>query len=211
MSIIVSPDKGVIVKAPLRTPVSLIKRFVDEKSEWIIKTLNGFRSLINLGNLNYSNGETLLFEGKDHLLRIIESDKYHVRLVDGNEIEVGTAGRNNPRVVQAMLEAWFKIMATRKLTLMFRKIALKYKPYDLHPSSFSVSRMKKRWGSCSTNGRIAVSYDLIRLDPVFSEYVMIHELCHLRHHNHGSGFYNFLSELYPGWKEVRENLKKYVR
>jgi predicted metal-dependent hydrolase len=71
--------------------------------------------------------------------------------------------------------------------------------------------MKKRWGSCSSKGKIAISYDLIRLDEIYAEYVIIHELCHLKHHNHSSNYYNLLSEVYPEWKKVREELKKYVR
>ena len=211
MSIIVSPDKGILVKAPLRTPVRIIDTFINEKTEWIIKTLVSFSSLVNLSDLTYTDGERLLYKGKEHLLRIIDSDKYYVRHADGSEIEVGTAGRKDPATVYSLLEAWFKLIARKELTERFINILSKYKSHGFMPSSFSVARMKKRWGSCSSKGRIAVSYDLIRLDPVFSEYVIIHELCHLRHHNHGSEFYRFLTELYPEWKRVREELGKYIR
>ena len=211
MSIIVSPDKGVLVKAPLRTPVSVIDNFVGEKAEWIIKTLKSFSSLVNLSDLACANGERLLYEGKEHLLRVLESDKYYVRLVNGSEIEVGTAGRKDPEVVHSLLEAWFKLIARKKLSDRFINILSRYKSCGLMPSSFSVARMKKRWGSCSSKGRIAISYDLIRLDPVFSEYVIIHELCHLKYHNHSSDYYRFLTELYPEWRQVREKLRKYIR
>jgi predicted metal-dependent hydrolase len=71
--------------------------------------------------------------------------------------------------------------------------------------------MKKRWGSCSSKGKIAISYDLIRLDEIYAEYVIIHELCHLKHHNHSANYYKLLSEVYPNWKKVKGELKKFIR
>jgi predicted metal-dependent hydrolase len=70
--------------------------------------------------------------------------------------------------------------------------------------------MKRRWGSCSNKGKITLSSELIRLSDNYIEYVIIHELCHLRHHNHGPRFYEMLSELYPEWKTVRKEMKNYA-
>ncbi len=212
ISIIISPDYGVVVKAPYITPVSTIRRFVNEKSQWIIKTLHGFNSLKRLDNVNgYSDGDSLLLYGKEYKLRLFESDKYSVRTTDDNTIEAGYYNDNNPLIIRAMLEEWFKIVAKEKFKVKFREIQLKYKDYSFVPAGFVVRSMKKRWGSCSSKGKIALSYDLIRLDEIFAEYVIIHELCHLKHHNHSTNYYKLLSEVYPDWKKVRAELKKYIR
>jgi predicted metal-dependent hydrolase len=211
LSIIVSPFNGVIVRAPLGIPIKYINRFVSEKSEWIIKTLKSFDNLRKIESHRLSDGDKVLFEGKEHNLRIVNTDKNQVRLIDGNTIEVCTKGVADLRLIHFILEAWFKLVARKKLTIMFNGINSKYKAYGFSPTAFTVSRMKKRWGSCSSRGKIAVSYDLIRLDPVFAEYVIIHELCHLRYHNHSAEYYKFLAELYPDWKRVRNELKKYIR
>jgi predicted metal-dependent hydrolase len=110
-----------------------------------------------------------------------------------------------------MLESWFKYLARNKLTIKFREVLVNYNNFRFQPADFTVRTMKTRWGTCSSKGKIALSYDLVRLDDIYSEYVIIHELCHLKHHNHGAGFYELLSEVYPQWKEVREGLKKYIR
>lgn len=212
LSIIVSPDKGVIVKAPLRTPVGTIRRFVNEKSDWITKSLKGFNTLIKIDNTEgYSDGDTILLFGIQHKLKLTRSDQYSVRLDDNHTIEASFCDDDNPLIIRAMLESWFKFLAQNKLRGIFREVLTKYRDYGFLPSDFVVRKMKKRWGSCSPGGKIAISYDLIRLDEKYSEYVIIHELCHLRHHNHGSGFYQLLSEIYPGWKNVRDELKKYLR
>jgi predicted metal-dependent hydrolase len=144
-------------------------------------------------------------------LKLYPSEKYSVTTGDNNTIEAGYLNDNNPLIIKAMLERWFKIIAQEKFTIKFREIQLKYKDYGFAPAGFVVRSMKKRWGSCSSKGKIAISYDLIRLDEIFAEYVIIHELCHLKHHNHSTNYYKLLSEVYPDWKKVRGELKKYIR
>ena len=212
ISIIISPDNGVVVKAPYLTPVGTIRRFVNEKSGWIIKTLNGFNSLKRLDKVKgYSDGDSLLLYGKEYKLRLFKSDKYSVRTTDGNTIEAGYSNDNNPLIIRAMLEGWFKFIAQGKIARKFREVLEKNSNYGFRPTDFVVRTMKKRWGSCSSKGKIAISYDLIRLDEVYTEYVIIHELCHLKHHDHSANFYRLLSEIYPDWKKVRAELKRYIR
>jgi len=212
ISIIISPDYGVVVKAPYMTPVGTIRRFVNEKSEWILKTLKGFNSLKRLDNVKgYSDGDSVLLYGKEYKLRLIKSDEYSVKTRDDNTIEARYSNDNNPLIIRAMLEGWFKFIAQGKIARKFREILEKYNNYGFRPTDFVVRTMKKRWGSCSSKGKIAISYDLIRLDEVYTEYVIIHELCHLKHHDHSANFYRLLSEVYPDWKKVREELRKYIR
>jgi predicted metal-dependent hydrolase len=212
ISIIISPDHGVVVKAPYRTPVRTIDRFISEKSDWIKKTFNKFNSLERIDNSDgYSDGDTILLFGREYELRLIRSNKKYVRLVDNATIEVGFNSENNPLIIKALLEQWLKLIAREKLEIQFRETLEKYRDYGFSPAGFVVRTMKKRWGSCSSKGKIAISYDLIRLNEIFSEYVIIHELCHLKHHNHSANYYNLLSEVYPNWKKARQELKKYVR
>jgi predicted metal-dependent hydrolase len=212
ISIVVSPDHGVVVKAPFRTPVRAIDRFVSEKSGWINKTLKNFNSLVRIDNQKgYSDGDSILLFGREHKLKLFQSDDYSVRLGSDDTIEAGFNKDNNPLIIKGMLEGWLKFLAQRRIPNILQEILSKYREYGFSPTGFVVRKMKSRWGSCSSKGKIAISYDLIRLDKIFSEYVIIHELCHLKHHNHGANYYNLLSEVYPDWKNVRGELKKYIR
>jgi len=212
ISISISPDYGVVVKAPYLTPAGTIKRFVKEKSDWINRILNGFNSLKRIDNeKGYSDGDSILLFGRDFRLKLYQSDRYSVRTGAGDTIEAGYARDNNPLIIRAMLEGWFKYIAQDKIRLKFRELLVKYSNYGFRPTGVVVRTMKKRWGSCSSKGKIAISYDLVRLDEVYTEYVVLHELCHLKHHDHSAHFYKLLSEVYPEWKKVREELKKYIR
>jgi len=212
ITISISPDNGVVVKAPYLTPGGTIKRFVNDKSEWIKKILAGFKSLKRIDNVKgYSDGDSILLFGRDFRLKLYQLDRNSVRIGAGDTIEAGYVKDNNPLIIRAMLEGWFKYIAQDKIRQKFREILVRYDNYRFRPGDLVVRAMKKRWGSCSTKGKIAISYDLVRLDEVFTEYVILHELCHLKHHDHSSNFYRLLSEVYPDWKKVREELKKYIR
>ncbi|MGB8491795.1 MAG: SprT family zinc-dependent metalloprotease [Bacteroidales bacterium] len=212
LGITVSPDKGVIARAPYRTPAKTIDRFIREKSEWIINAIDGFNALVRIDNTKgYSNGDPVLLFGKKHTLIVVPSDSYAVRLNTDYTIEIQSAMPDNPLVIKALVERWVNVVAKKRLTLLFGSILTEYKKYGFTPTGFGVRTMKKRWGSCSASGRIGISYDLIRLDEIYARYVIMHELCHLKHHNHGAGFYQHLGEVFPLWKDVREGLKKYLR
>jgi predicted metal-dependent hydrolase len=210
--IIINPDRGVVIKAPYRTPSKVIDRFVNDKSDWIRKTLSKFKSLVRIDNRDgYSDGDSILLFGREHKLKLFHSYDYSVRLGDNDIIIAGFKNDNNPFVIKALLEDWFKFVARRRLTDNFSDILLRYREYGFLPTGFVVRKMKSRWGSCSSKGKIAISYDLVRLDEIYGEYVIIHELCHLKHHNHSAAYYKLLSEVYPDWKKVRGELKKYIR
>lgn len=213
ISIIVSPGKGVIVKAPYGAPAKTIDRFVNEKAEWIRKALDKFSLLIRLDKPEgYAHGDSILLYGKEHKIKLIPGiNGYSVKLNPDSVIEVTWSGDNNPLIIRDILENWFSYVARHKLAGEFRDILAKYSSFGFRPTAFKVRKMKSRWGSCSSKGGISLSYDLIRLSSECREYVMVHELCHLRHHNHGKGFYDHMTEVYPGWRETRAEIKRYIR
>jgi predicted metal-dependent hydrolase len=212
ISIVVSPANGVIVKAPYHVPVKTIEKFVNEKSDWINKTIGKFSSLIRVDKKDgYVDGDQILLFGKNHKLVLTEGNNYSVNLGQDETIMITYHHDKNPLLIKSLLEDWFKYIARQKLGISFREMLIRYSRQGFSPSGFTVRKMKTRWGTCSSKGKIALSYDLVRLDKIFSEYVIVHELCHLQHHNHGQGFYRLLSELYPEWKQVRDGLKRYIR
>jgi predicted metal-dependent hydrolase len=134
-----------------------------------------------------------------------------ISLNDGKTIDLEFKESIDPLVVRAILENWFKNMAQQKLRTKFMEALVRYRDFGFKPTGFTVRTMKKRWGSCSSKGKIAISYDLIRLDEIYGDYVIAHELCHLKQHNHSQNYYKLLSEVYPGWKEIRGGLREYLR
>jgi hypothetical protein len=210
ISLIVSPEKGVIVRAPYRTSLKTIEKFVNEKSGWIKKNLERHSELIriNHGKL-YIDGETHLFMGKEYFLRITESVKPFVNQYD-NYIEIGVDKINDSAKIKMLSERWYRLNAREHFVNKLNEILIRYKDFNFSPSKLAVKSLKSRWGSCTSKGRITISSELIKLDEKFTEYVIIHELCHLKYHNHGKDFYRLLGELVPDYKEIRKEMRKYL-
>jgi hypothetical protein len=66
--------------------------------------------------------------------------------------------------------------------------------------------MKKQWGSCSPTGVLSINPHLVKASPLAIDYVLLHELCHLKIHNHSEKFYRLLDRQMPGWKEIKVGL-----
>jgi predicted metal-dependent hydrolase len=210
IGISVGPDTGVTVRAPYRTSMRTIENMVISKSAWIKKHLTNYKSVVRIKNNIYlSNGSPVLFRGKEYPVRFIESKTYAIRLCD-NDIEVRLKNIEKREKAPIMLEKWYRVIAEEIFRKKFEELLIKYKNYNFRPSEFKVRALKRRWGSCTSKGNITISSELVKLDEVYLEYVILHELCHLRHHNHGKEFYKLLSEVFPEWKRRRSELKKYI-
>jgi len=94
-----------------------------------------------------------------------------------------------------------------------RRISERLEHFNLHYGmkwqGVRIGRQKSRWGSCSKRGVLSFSYSLIFLPAELLDYVVIHELCHLKEFNHSQNFWNLVAESAPGWKKHRALLRKY--
>ena len=210
ISIIVSPDKGVTVRAPYRTSLKTIERFVGEKTDWIRKHLVNHSDLTRINhNKKYIEGEIHFLRGMEYRLVVTESAKQFVTQHD-DIIEVGLLSIDNSNKIKVLLAKWYKLKAVEIFREKIEDTCRKYNEYNFNPSGFSVKFMKSRWGSCSSKGKITLNAELIKLDDRFSDYVIIHELCHLKYHNHGKDFYKLLLALVPDYKLIRKELRKFI-
>jgi predicted metal-dependent hydrolase len=210
LGISVLPDSSVIVRVPYLTSLRTINRIVREKSDWIIKHRDKYREKGNSKLTGtYLTGEIQLFHGKEYVLRIEKSNKPYLRFTE-NEIEIGVEDPDDIKIIKRLLYKAYKDEALAAFPDIFNRTIQKYGNQMFKPSGLIIRTMKRRWGSCSNKGIITLSTELIKLSDVFIEYVIVHELCHLKHHNHGAGFYKLLSELYPEWKQVRRELRNYL-
>ena len=112
--------------------------------------------------------------------------------------------------IRSILGVWYRLRAQESFARRFEDIINNNLRYGFLPSGFVVKPLRSRWGSCTSRGRVTISSELIKLDPCFADYVIIHELCHLKHHNHGKEFYRLLEELVPDYNNLRKELKQYL-
>ena len=211
IGISVLPDSSVIVRVPFLTSLKTINRIVTDKYSWVLKHRDNYRKLDNSSrNKSYTSGEMHLFRGSESRLKIEKSAKPYVIFTDST-IELGTEKPDDPKTIRRLLYKGYKEEAVAHFPKLMRKVLSEHENQMFKPAGLIIRTMKRRWGSCSNKGIVTLSTELIKLSDLYIEYVIIHELCHLKHHNHGPNFYKLLTEIYPEWKSVRKELKKYIQ
>jgi predicted metal-dependent hydrolase len=210
LGISVRPDGSVIVRVPYRTPDKTITRLVHDKASWIIRHRDNYISRAKSKvPKEYADGEKHLFRGNELNLRLTISGKAYYKLYDGT-IELGLRQNSGQNSTKALLYAAYKNEACRLFPEMLGMVLSKNKVHDFRPSGLVIKTMKRRWGSCSGKGIITLNTELIKLQDRYIEYVISHELCHLKHHNHGPHFYELLSQIFPDWKNARKEMRNYI-
>ncbi|MCX6321259.1 MAG: SprT family zinc-dependent metalloprotease [Bacteroidia bacterium] len=211
LGISVLPDSSVIVRVPYLTSIKTINRIVQQKAAWIIKHRDSYKEK-EKSKLNgmYVTGETHLFRGNESVLKIEKSSKAYVRFYEGT-IELGLDKTDDARAIKWLLYQGYKNEALIVFPDMLSNAVKKYENQMFRPTGLVIRTMKRRWGGCSNKGIITLSTELIKLPDIYIEYVILHELCHLKHHNHGREYYRLLSEVFPDYKQVRKELRKYIQ
>jgi predicted metal-dependent hydrolase len=211
IGISILPDSSVIVRVPYLTSFKTIERIVSDKYGWVVKHRDNYRKLDNSSlRRSYISGEKHLFRGVESELKIEKSAKAYIRFQD-HTIELGTEKTEDQDAIKKLLYKGYKNEALTVFPELLNKVLLRHQNQDFRPAGLVIRTMKRRWGSCSNKGIITLSTELVKLDDLYIEYVITHELCHLKHHNHGHRFYELLSELFPDWKSARKELKKYIQ
>jgi len=211
IGISVLPDSSVIVRVPYLTSLKTITRIVTDKYYWVIKHRDNYRKLDNSSlNRSYTTGELHLFRGNRSIIQIEKSVMPYVRFND-NTIELGTSKTDDEAAIKRLLYKGYKDEALILFPELLQKVVREHQNQMFKPAGLIIRTMKRRWGSCSNKGVITLSTELIKLSDLYIEYVIAHELCHLKHHNHGAHYYKLLSEVFPEWKTVRRELRKYIQ
>jgi predicted metal-dependent hydrolase len=201
----------VIVRVPYLTSFKTINRIVREKYGWLLKHRDNYRRLDNSSlSRSYATGEIHLFHGNETVLKIEKSGKSYIRFYN-NTFELGLERTDDPLAIKRLLYKGYKNEALIVFPELMNKVLREHENQMFKPTGLVIRTMKRRWGSCSNKGIITLSTELIKLTDLYIEYVIIHELCHLKHHNHGSRYYKLLSEVFPEWKTVRKEMKKYIQ
>jgi len=206
LAISIKPDSSVLVKAPLGTAHSDIEAVVRKRANWILRHQRTFASYPPKASpRQYVSGETHRYLGRQYRLKVIEAEKEWVKLSRGY-IHVWTANKDDTDRVKQLLDSWYKQQAVRIFQERLDACYPRVERLGIPCPPLGIRSMKSRWGTCSPNGKITLNLKLIQTPVECIDYVVWHELCHLREHNHGPGYYQLLGQVCPDWKERKAQL-----
>jgi len=208
ITIHILPDGQVHVEAaPELTPQD-VKTAVYKRARWLFRNLKLIKAQKQyVLPREYVSGESHYYLGKRYMLKVktTATDSAGVKLLRGT-LQVVT-NDSSPETVKKLLDEWYRSHAaevfSRRLDEIWPDIRwLKQKPV------WKLLAMKKQWGSCSPKGVISLNPYLVKAPRDCVDYVIIHELCHLKIHNHSKDYYKLLARALPGWQSVKVRLDK---
>ena len=205
LGITVTPDMDVLVKAPNDSTISKIEEKLKKKAPWIIRQQSFFLAYHpKTTERKYISGETHLYLGRQYLLKVEENEKESVKL-KGKFIEVKTPDKTK---VKQLLNNWYLEHARSKFHATALPLIEKFKKYKVEPSSIVLGEMPTRWGSCTPKGKIILNPELIKAPKGCIEYVIVHELCHLIHHDHTQKFIDLQTKEMKDWGKWKTKLER---
>lgn len=196
LSLTVTEDGEVLVKAPLRLPNAMIEGFVREKSAWIDARKGELRLR---PRYSLADGEALpLCGGK----LFIKTTAGRARIENGAAyLPVG-----DRELRKAALE---RLIREAARSTFQQRIACFSSSMGVTPGRLTVSGAKTRWGSCGKGGSINLNWRLILAPPECLDYVVVHELCHLRHRDHSKNFWAMVERTLPDYRQRRIYLNQH--
>lgn len=210
LGIEVRPDKSVMVLAPIGKTLEDVLNRVRKRATWIVRQRDYFERFQPLPPpKRHVSGETHRYLGRQYRLKVVASEDESVKLI-GRFIWVHSKSPQNPTHTETLLVAWYtehaKATFRRRLAICLEVV----RSMKLAEPHLVVRKMKTRWGSCSNNGTILLNTDLVKAPIDCIEYVIVHELCHLRERTHTPRFYRILSRYMPDWERRKARLEKVV-
>ena len=207
LAISVYPDGSVELVAPEESKLEDILKKVLKRTNWIRRQQRSFVAMnARRTPKRYESGATHRYLGRQYRLKVNKGQEPGVRLVGGYfQVTVHLGGDEE---IRELLDNWFRERATDQFTRRVNQWREWCEGQRLPVPRMTLRVMAKRWGSAHKDGRIALNPKLVQAPSVCIDYVVAHEICHLKHTNHGPEFFRLLGRLMPDWQNLKLRLEQ---
>lgn len=195
---------GLTVAAPPREPYHHLERVLLERRDWIIEKLAQMEAR-RLPPRQWLSGERLLLLGEALELYLYRTHTRAEPIRTASRLLVGVRDPADREQVAAHVGAWYRRLAERHFG---QRLAVLAKRLPVEPPPFRLSEARTSWGACTPEGRLRLSWRLIKAPPAQIDYVIAHELAHLRHMNHSPAFWQTVERIFPDWRTQRAALER---
>ncbi len=202
----VYPNLKIVLYVPNGHPEDKIINFLTRKCGWITAQVKDIKRLQRSNkNKEYISGESLLYLGRQYKLVVEKSDQDQVYFESGKIILHTIGSVTDSHRNKELLDKWYEERAQSIFEERYRQMLKKFN-YDFTPE-LSIRKMPKRWGSFLTKKKVLLNPELIKASKECIDYVITHELCHMKYQNHSPEYYRFLTSRCHNWKVIKEQLE----
>jgi len=199
LMMVMKEDGALVVRSPRHTPIERIRQFVTDSTDWIERKRARMLSRPQPRVKSFTDGEEFLLLGRLYPLRLSDN-AYRIGIIDNELI----CPRLWLELAAVKLVAWYKNEARRQ----FNERCTRFAPIiGVEPRGFRLTSPDRRWGSCGSKGTLNFNWRLVMAPPEVIDYVVVHEMIHLKHFNHSPEFWKAVESLAPDFKRHQAWLK----
>lgn len=196
-------DRGLTVSVPLRASEKWLSSVLQDKAHWVVEKLDGWQ-MSKPPVPRWQDGEHIDFLGELLALRVVQSLFSAPAQRRDNELWVFVTADNDGEHIEQAVSDWYR----REAEAFFaQRVALFAPRLNTAPRSVKLSQAQTQWGSCTAQGAVRLHVQLIKLPPRLIDYVVVHELAHLRELNHSAAFWRVVESACPDYASLRSELK----
>ena len=199
----------IFLSTPMRYSQKKATQFVENKSQWIAKSVEQLKSVKVDKYCSFNQNDTIYIWGEKRSINIIQSNKNFVD-IDNQNLNIYLVCPNNENARKVFL-SWAKNYFYGHLVDMYEIVYRTiFKKLKVRKPQLTIRTMKTMWGNCKYNKEIiTLNFYLFKTPIECINYVILHELAHLIYHDHSKNFQDFLSTYMPDWKERKKKLNQY--
>ncbi|HWS75103.1 MAG TPA: SprT family zinc-dependent metalloprotease [Quisquiliibacterium sp.] len=199
-------ERGLTVTAPRSVAQTQIDAALGERADWVLRKLQEWREHAARQDrlaVRWEHGGALPYLGETLVLRV-EHGRRSAPRREGCELRIGLATQASAQHIRDSAQGWLKAQAR---ALFAERLEHHAARHGTAPRRWALSSARTRWGSCSADGSIRLNWRLVHFPPDIVDYVICHELAHLREMNHGPRFWRLVGEMYPDYERARKWLR----
>ena len=193
-------EHGLTVSAPITMPHARVEALVRESERWVLKKIAEWKAK-RVPVVSWRDGAAFPYLGEIVVLRLAEGGAARGELREG---ELYVRVRELDEVaIRRVVVAWYKRAAREYLARRMLHLAHAAR---LEPPRFLLSSALARWGSCNSKREVRLAWRLVKAPPALVDYVICHELAHLRQMNHSAAFWAEVERQCPDYRRLRAEL-----
>lgn len=200
-------ERGLRIGAPLRASMREIETVLRDHAQWVVRKLGEWGEK-RTPDRRWATGESLMFLGQPLELRIVSGADVVLR--DERLLHIA-ARRTQPESIAALARDWLRNEALADYAARVARYRIAMAAPEV---KVRLSNARTRWGSCHASGRILLNWRLIQMPAQLIDYVVVHELAHLREMNHSSRFWAIVAGQIPDYasrrREIRRDAHRYI-
>jgi len=203
---VLPPDGHVLVTAPLDATPEAAVSYVRENFGWVLRQREGMIAQRRQSPREYVTGETHYVWGDQYFLEVDKRRGWGGVTLSGKVMTLNAPEASTVKSRRAYMQEWYR----RQLTdAVMAELPKWEKLTGFHAERFEIKNMARSWGTSNPKkGLIVLNLQLAQKTKAALGYVILHELCHFAHHDHGKGFVALLDGYLPEWREIRAKLNE---